>query len=184
MKRTTLYLALWILGCLATIFGLLSTAVVATEPALFQPAGLALAFFSVCTIVFALPTVVFFLLWRREAKRRDQLEAVGAILRGYRELPVAELAKRLNKGPAEAEALAAAAVSAGYAQGYVDRATATFMSGAVYPAQVAAPPVVLASPTAAVTPTVENRFCRECGTRVNRIPGTNSWQCPACGNVQ
>src|SRR2546426_5865666 len=146
MKRTTLYLALWILGCLATIFGLLSTAVVATEPALFQPAGLALAFFSVCTIVFALPTVVFFLLWRREAKRRDQLEAVGAILRGYRELPVAELAKRLNKGPAEAEALAAAAVSAGEGQGGVARGTRPLLSRAVYPAHGAPPAVGLSPP--------------------------------------
>lgn len=33
-------------------------------------------------------------------------------------------------------------------------------------------------------PSDEPRFCWRCGRRVHRMPGTDSWYCPACGNVQ
>lgn len=187
MKKTSLYLVLWILFLMPTLFGVLATVVVAASPVTFASTPWAVAFFGVCTGGFAIPTVLFFLFWRKETKRIGQLEAVGAILRAYREIPIADLARQLGKEPAYAERAAAEAVAAGFAQGWIDRERAVFYSGAVamYGSQSPsfAPPqtVVVVQPSAQPD---EARYCRECGSRVNRIPGSASWQCPSCGNTQ
>lgn len=149
MKRASLYLTLGLLLLSVTFFGILITIVVAADPAAFPQGGFALAFFSVCTIGFAIPTLLFLFLWRKETKRLNQLEAVGAILRGYRELSIANLAVQIGQPPALAENLAAASVAAGFAQGYIDHASGMFYSGAVYqstPQVVVVPPPVAASP--------------------------------------
>jgi hypothetical protein len=187
MKKRSLYLLLWILLLMPTLFGVLATVVVAAAPGEFANAPWAFALFGVCTGGFAIPTVLFFLLWRKESKRIGQLEAVGAILRAYREIPIADLARQIGKDPAQAERAAAEAVAAGFAQGWVDRQRAIFYSGAVAtygaPTPSYTPPqtIVVVQPSAQPQ---EARYCRECGTRMNRIQGTASWQCPSCGNVQ
>lgn len=188
MKRGSLFLILWILFLMPTLLGVLLTIVVAASPVQFADTPWALAFFGVCTGGFALPTVIFFLAWRREAKRAGRLEAVGAILRAHREIAIADLARQVGMEPAEAERVAAEAVAAGFAQGWIDRQQGVFYGGVVVPygipsAPVAAPPQTIVVVQPAPQPD-EERFCRECGNRVARISGTASWRCPACGNVQ
>ncbi len=187
MKKSSLYLVLWILFLMPTLLGVLLTIVVAASPTDFVSAPWAVAFFGVCTGGFAIPTVLFFLLWRREAKRIEQLEAVGAILRAYREIPISDLARQLGKDPAEAERLAAETVAAGFAQGWLDRERGVFYSGVVVPYGGPTAPLAPAQTIVIVQPSAqpeETRFCRECGNRAGRVPGTVSWRCPSCGNMQ
>ena len=198
MKRKSLYLVFAILLLLGGILGILLTVVSAVSPEL--GAGIAI-FFGVCTAaLFAPAAILFYFYWKANA-RDKVLETVGAILRSVREISVQDVAAKIGKTPAETEVLISQSVAAGHAQGLVDPREGKFIAtawGGFAPGH--APQIVIQAPTmpqapypppygpgpAAAAPSgpPESRFCRECGSRIEKVPGQTYWQCPHCGNIQ
>ena len=137
--------------------------------------------------------------WKASAHDKV-LQTVGAILRSVREIGIQDVAGKVGKTPAETEVLISESIAAGYVQGYVDPREGKFVAtawGAFAPGQM--PQIVIqapATPQAAYPPsyapsaaappsgTPESRFCRDCGSRIEKIPGQTYWQCPHCGNIQ
>src|SRR6266487_2054235 len=103
---------------------------------------------------------------------------------------------RVGKTPEEAEVLISQAVSKNLVQGYIDPRERKFVATALTslgPGQIpqiviqAPPPTMAAPPPPAPSSPIgqpDVRYCRECGTRIERVPGQPYWKCPACGNVQ
>jgi hypothetical protein len=197
MKRKSLYLIFGILLLLAGLFGVLLTIASAVTPDLGT--GIAI-FFGVCSAGFLAPAVLLFYLYWRASAHDKVLQTVGAVLRSVREISVQDVAKRVGKTPAEAELLISQSIAEGYAQGFVDPREGKFVAtawGGFAPGQV--PQIVIQAPaipqamyppsygpSAAAPPSgpPESRFCRECGSRIEKVPGQTYWQCPHCGNIQ
>ena len=197
MKRKSLYLIFGILLLLGGLFGILLTVVAALDPQF--GAGIAIAF-GICSGAFLAPGVLlFYFYWRASAKDKV-LQTIGAILRSVREIGIQDVAGKVGKTPAETEVLISESIAAGYVQGFVDPREGKFVAtawGAFAPGQV--PQIVIQAPampqaaypppfgpSAAAPPsgTPESRFCRDCGSRIEKTPGQTYWQCPHCGNIQ
>jgi len=197
MKRKSLYLVFGILLLLGGLVGVLFTVVSAVAPELGT--GIAI-FFGICSAVFLAPAVLLFYLYWRASAHDKVLQTVGAVLRSVREISVQDVATRVGKTPAEAEVLISQSIAEGYAQGFVDPREGKFVAtawGGFAPGQV--PQIVIQAPaipqaaypppygpSAAAPPSgpPESRFCRECGSRIEKVPGQTYWQCPHCGNIQ
>ena len=195
MKKGT-YLIFGILVLAAGLFFVLLTVVAATVPALGAPAA---AVMGACSAIFLVPAAILLYLYWRASAQDKVLQTVGAILRSVREIGVQDVAAKLKKTPAEAEVLISQTVAAGYAQGFLDPREGKFVAtawGAFAPGQV--PQIIIQAPSipqpaypppaayapAAPTGPPESRFCRDCGSRIERVPGQEYWKCPHCGNVQ
>lgn len=190
MKKTT-YLILGVLCVIGAAFWALAVAAFLTVPPADTSGLPYVAFSAACLVVFAVPAVLFLYLFQLAKKREATQLTVTALLRSVREIPVADVARNVGKTPQETEILISQAISEGKVQGYLDRAHGKFLAmawGAVGPGQV--PQIVIQAPPAAapaIPPSIgtpDVRFCRECGTRIERPPGQTYWKCPACGNVQ
>jgi hypothetical protein len=197
MKRKSLYLTFGILLLLGGLFGVLLTIASAVTPDLGT--GIAI-FFGVCSAGFLAPAVLLFYLYWRASAHDKVLQTVGAVLRSVREISVQDVARRVGKTPADAELLISQSIAEGYAQGFVDPREGKFVAtawGGFAPGQV--PQIVIQAPAipqavypppyapfAAAPPSgsPESRFCRECGSRIEKVPGQTYWQCPHCGNIQ
>ncbi|TLZ55807.1 MAG: hypothetical protein E6K17_04975 [Methanobacteriota archaeon] len=197
MKRKSLYLVFGILLLLGGLFGLLLTVVAAVDPQF--GAGIALAF-GICSGALLVPAVLLFYFYWRASSKDKVLQTVGAILRSVREIGIQDVAGKVGKTPAETEVLISESIAAGYVQGYVDPREGKFVAtawGGFAPVQVpqiviqapampqaAYPPPYAPSAAAPPSGTPESRFCRDCGSRIEKIPGQTYWQCPHCGNIQ
>src|SRR6266699_2065052 len=196
MKPVT-YLVLGVLLLLGAAFCGLMTAVFVVTPSIGGDSTTPVAAVSgACTAIFAVPAVVVVYLYRQTKRRDETLETVGALLRSVREIPVAQVAARVGKTPEEAEVLISQAVSKNLVQGYIDPRERKFVATALTllgPGQIpqiviqAPPPTMAAPPPPAPSSPIgqpDVRYCRECGTRIERVAGQPYWKCPACGNVQ
>jgi len=196
MKPVT-YLVLGVLLLLGAAFWGLMTAVFVVTPSIGGESATPVAAVSgACTAIFAVPAIVVVYLYRQTKRRDETLETVGALLRSVREIPVAQVAARVGKTPEEAEVLISQAVSKNLVQGYIDPRERKFVATALTllgPGQIpqdviqAPPPTMAAPPPPAPSPPIgqpDVRYCRECGTRIERVAGQPYWKCPACGNVQ
>src|SRR2546426_8677871 len=197
MKRKSLYLVLGILLLLGGLVGVLFTVASAVAPQLGT--GIAI-FFGVCSGVFLAPAVLLFYLYWKASAHDKVLQTVGAILRSVREIGVQDIASRVGKTPAEAEVLISQSIAEGYAQGFMDPREGKFVAtawGGFAPGQVpqiviqapAIPQVAYPPPYGAGAPIPlsgppESRFCRECGSRIEKHPGQAYCQCSHCGNIQ
>ena len=196
MKRTTaknLYLVLGILLLIGGIvFGLATLAFVMSPPGTYGADIEAVA--GACAGIQLIPALILLYLWRVTSVKVREMDTLAAILRTVREVSVEDVAKQFHRTRQEAEILITQAVAEGHVQGYIDGREGKFVSAAWAGAAVPPPPPVgmpappfpavpvLPTPTSSGTP--EMRYCRECGSRVERIPGRNAWQCPSCGNIQ
>jgi len=197
MKKSVLFIVFGILLLLGGLLFLATTLVFVTDPS-YGGAGVA-AFSGVCTAALIVPAaILLYLYWRASAEDKI-LQTVGAILRSVREIGILDLAAKLRKTPAETEVLVSKTVAAGYAQGILDPREGKFVAtawGTLAPGQmpqiiIQAPPMPqpyyppaprFGAPPATGPP--ETRFCRECGSRIEKVPGQEYWKCPHCGNVQ
>ena len=200
MKKNVLFLVFGILLLLGGLLFVTATVVFLTDPS-YGGVGIAAAS-GACSGVLVVPAaILLFLYWRASAQDKV-LQTVGAILRSVREIGVQDVAAKLKKTPAEAEVLISQTVAAGYAQGFLDPREGKFVAtawGAFAPGQV--PQIIIqapAIPQSAYPPAYgapayggappsgppESRFCRECGSRIEKVPGQAFWQCPHCGNIQ
>lgn len=197
MKRKGLYLIFAILLLGGGVLGVLFAVVSVIEPTLGSGPAV---FFGICSGAFFAPAVILFYLYWKSSGHDKVLQTVGAILRSVREITVQDVAKRVGKTPADAEVLISQSIAAGYAQGFVDPREGKFVAtawGGFAPGLV--PQIVIqapAIPQAAYSPPYgpgspappsgppESRFCRECGSRIEKVPGQAYWQCPHCGNIQ
>ena len=187
LKRGTKYLLLWALLLIPTAFSilaLLATFVYAPDP---TTRTIVAAVWGACIAMTGVPFALFLLFWWREHARTARLEAVGAILRVYESIPLADLASRLGKDEPVAERLAAAAIADGFAQGFIEYPSRMFVNTA-FGVRPPPPP-----PTREVTAQTEpllgtdappSRLCRKCGNRVYPVEGTQDWRCWNCGSVQ
>ncbi len=195
MKKNVLYLVFGILLLLGGMLFVMATAAFLVDPA-YGGVGIAAASGACSAVLLAPAAILLFLYWRASAHDKV-LQTVGAILRSVREIGVQDVASKLKKTPAEAEVLVSEAVAAGYAQGFVDPREGKFVAtawGAFAPGQVpqiiiqapAIPQPMYPAPVGGAPPSgpPESRFCRECGSRIEKVPGQTFWQCPHCGNIQ
>lgn len=187
MKKTS-YLILGILCIVAAVFWGLMIAAFALVPIEGTSGAPYVAFSTACTLVFAVPAVVLLYLYQQAKKREAAYTSIEALLRSVREIPVQDVAARIPGTPEEAELLISKLIAEGKVQGYLDRGRGKFVAmawGAIGPGQV--PQIIIQAPPAPTpqpTGAPDVRFCRECGTRIERPPGQTYWKCPACGNVQ
>lgn len=190
-KHKTIYLILGVLGLLGTAIWALATVVMlAVPPAENLESGISYAAFSgACTLVFAVPTIVLLYLYLHSSRREREQLTIVSLLRSGPEISVKEVADRIRKTPDETEVLISKLVSDGTVQGYLERNARKFVAmaiGVMGPGQV--PQIVIQAPPApppvAGTGTPERRFCRECGSPIERAPGQSYWQCSHCGNIQ
>lgn len=193
MKKTV-QLILGILAAIGAAFWALMVVAFAVMPPADTSGTPYVAFSAACVVVFAVPAILFLYLYQQAKKREATSLTVTALLRSVREIPVQDVARRVGKTPEETEVLISQAISEGKVQGYLDRAHGKFLAmawGAIGPGQVPqiiiqAPPAQAVAAPIAPPPTgsPDVRFCRECGSRIERPPGQTYWKCPACGNVQ
>jgi hypothetical protein len=197
MKKNVLFLVFGILLLLGGLLFVMTTVVFALDPS-YGGVGIAAAS-GACSGVLIIPAAILLYLYWRASAQDKVLQTVGAILRSVREIGVQDVAAKLKKTPAETEVLISQTVAAGYAQGFLEPREGKFVAtawGAFAPGQVpqiiiqapsipqpAYPPPAAYSPAAPTGPP-ESRFCRECGSRIERVPGQEYWKCPHCGNVQ
>lgn len=199
MRKSVLFIVFGILLLLGGLLFLAATIVFMTDPSYGASTGVA-AFSGVCTAVLIVPAALLLYLYWRASAEDKVLQTVGAILRSVREIRILDLAAKLKKTPAEAEVLVSKTVAAGYVQGILDPREGKFVAtawGTLAPGQmpqiiIQAPPMPQAyypptgpafgAPPATGPP--ESRFCRECGSRIEKAPGQGYWKCPHCGNVQ
>ena len=188
-RRATIYLVLWILLIVPTFLAVLTLAYSLAAP---EVVGYGVwPIFVVCSGGTAFPLLIFVALWWKHHRRYRALSDLAASLRVYREIPLGDLARRFRKTENEIEALVAAAVSEGYATGWIDLANRRFVSSVADSPLAAAPPAPPQRPLAATEPSAERpgltppaRFCRKCGNRVYPVAGTDEWECWSCGSVQ
>ncbi len=197
MKKNVLFLVFGILLFLGGLVFLMGTIVFALDPA-YGGVGIAAASGACAGVLIVPAAILLYLYWRASAQDKV-LQTVGAILRTVREIRVQDLAAKLKKTPADAEVLISQTVAAGYAQGILDPREGKFVAtawGTLAPGQM--PQIIIQAPAmpqamyppapayASAPPTgpPESRFCRECGSRIERVPGQEYWKCPHCGNVQ
>lgn len=192
MKRRTIYFALWILLLLPTLFFVLGTSLTIAVPEAFEGVPGATVVLGVCTAILGLPTLAFLLLWYREWGRDRMLREMGNLLRAYRDVPIADLARQFDKTERETEILIGAAVTEGYAKGWIDPGTRAFQNAEMTPHPPAHPvvvpplgvPIGAAEPAREVPSAIVMRYCRKCGSRVYPRDGQDAVQCWNCGNVQ
>jgi len=187
VKKGTKYLLFWILLLIPTAFSilaLLATFVYAPDSTTRTTVA---AVWGACIAMTGVPFALSLLFWRRERARTAQLGAVGAILRPYESIPLADLASRLGKDEPEAERLAAAAIADGFAQGFIEYRSRMFVNTAFGVRPPPPPPTREATAPFEPDPGTDAapaRFCRKCGNRVYPVEGTEDWRCWNCGNVQ
>ncbi len=198
MKRSVLYLVFGILMILGGLLFLAATVVFFLSPGNYGGLGVA-ATSAVCTGVLIVPAAILLYLYWRSTAEDKVLQTVGAILRSVREIYIQDLAAKLKRTPADTEVLVSKTVAAGYAQGVLDPREGKFTAtawGTLAPGQMPQiiiqapampqaaypPPPAFGAPPATGSP--ESRFCRECGSRIEKVPGQEYWKCPHCGNVQ
>jgi hypothetical protein len=188
VKRTTLYLILWIVLLPLTVLFLLGLILVATSPVGFSDPTTVLAVSAFCSALFGAPMIVFLLLWIHASKRDRILKELGHLLGTFREIPIGDVARRVGKSEAETVELIGIAVAEGYVRGWVDHGTWTFQNAAArrgLAAPPATPPVAtVPNEPKEATPAHAVRFCRKCGNKVYPLREAGTWQCPGCGNVQ
>ncbi len=194
MNRRLAYLVLGILLLVGAAFFALGTAVFlvpgVTTGNATSNAGYA-AFSGACTAALAIPAVLFLYFYRQAAEREKGQQMLVMLLRTVQEAPVREIAEKIGRTPSETESLIAKAVAEGQVHGYIDRRAGKWVATAVEtPAPGPVPQVIIQPPSApayapsATTGPPETRYCRECGSLIERVPGQTFWKCTYCGNVQ
>lgn len=178
---------------LATTGFLVGTSTTPPDPGLAAVSG-------TCTAIFAIPGVLLLVVYRRAARRDERTAALAAILQNMREVAIADVARTLQETPAETIVLMSEAIAAGRVHGYIDSQSGKFVAwqwgsmpppvppptGPPQPAashSAPAPPGPPPVPTPTPVPT-EPRFCRECGSALERVPGQTAYQCPNCGHIE
>jgi len=199
VRRSTKYLILWILLLVPTAFSVLALVASLIYNVDSSTRSLFAAVWGVCIGLTGLPTALFVLLWLREHRRNVKLETIGAVLRAYGSIPLADVAKRLGKSEHEVEDLATAAITGGFAQGFIDHRSRAFHNTgfgilerppAPDEALAAKPKIERLDPlrgafdTIVPVPIGTARFCRSCGSRAYPIEGTERWRCWSCGHEQ
>jgi len=122
MKAEGLYYFLGI-GCLTATFVFLMIGVYGSI-AVVPDAGLA---GGLCALAFLIPGLVFLLYWRQRGSLDRRLEELAEVLRGYRQLAIADLAAKIDSTPDDAELLVAACIGRGYIHGHIDSKEKTFI---------------------------------------------------------
>ncbi len=148
---------------------------------------------AVCTAILAIPGAVLLVLYRQWTRKDSQVRTVVAILASVREISIAEVAQGIQATPAQTIVLVSDAIASGQVHGYVDPQAGKFItiaSGTSRPPFLAppiappvAPPATPPAPAPQVPPIVP-RFCRECGSLLERVPGQTGYACPNCGHVE
>jgi len=82
-----------------------------------QDAGLAGVF---CFIAFFIPGIIFTLYWRQSSALEKNLRNLSNLLKGYREIEIAELAEKIGTSSENTELLVAACLGRGYVKGRID----------------------------------------------------------------
>lgn len=158
-----------------------------------NPPDVGLASFSAaCGTLLGIFGLGLVLLYRQKARHDARLEMVVAVLEHVTEISVAEVARTIHATPAEIIALITDAIQLGRVSGYLDPRDGRFVRtvpgfpGSPAPSHgiVAAYPPTVAPAVAASSPadTIEPRFCRECGSRIQRSPDSSGFLCPNCGH--
>lgn len=116
-----LYLALGIAGLFFGFFFLLVGGIVGTGT------GFGTGFF-LCAALGLVPGFIFIAQVFRIRNRERELESLGEVLKVYRRIQMAEIARKLGVAEFQAEKMVASAIDRGYVEGYVDRNTREFFT--------------------------------------------------------
>lgn len=146
--------------------------------------GLA-AFSATCMAIFAVPGLLSLLIYRRSTLMEQRTTAVAMLLQNVREVSIGDVARTIRETPSETVVLVNAAIASGRLRGYINPQAGTFVNaqlGAVSPPWVAA-----TAPGPAAMPSevpFEPRFCRECGSSIERTGAGPTYRCATCGHVE
>lgn len=80
-----------------------------------------------CFIAFFVPAIFFLGYWRRSSILERQLRNLADVLRGYRQIALAEVAEKTGAAPRDIEILVAACIGRGYVKGRIDKDRGVFI---------------------------------------------------------
>lgn len=177
----------WVYATIAALFAaltgfsVLGVAVEAANPARSATAAFGVVVFGACSVIFAVPTIVFLGLHAMKKKQEQELEDFAKVLRAYPEVAVADLARQFGKGGAQIEELIGKAIAAKMVRGWLNPQMRSFQNFMFPPKALQ---VVASVPPSTLESGAGARFCARCGDPLQGAPSSNAWQCARCGHVQ